>query len=146
MRIFSVYPLGSADEHRIDIDVHALYGHACGLGDLVADFVHNTAAQGVEIHAVIDGDVQFKRDAAVLVELRLDAAAHVLALELENTAVPALGGHGLDTEAARSRVSGQVGKNLVFDGDGSLRVFNLHHGATPFASSTGQRPNGSLLL
>ena len=58
MRIFSVYPLGSADEHRIDIDVHALYGHACGLGDLVADFVHNTAAQGVEIHAVIDGDVK----------------------------------------------------------------------------------------
>ena len=61
----------SVDEHGVHIDVHALHGDAGGLGDLVADLVDDTAAERLEIDAVVNRDVQAERDAAVLSELSL---------------------------------------------------------------------------
>ena len=123
----------SVHRHGIYIDVHLTDGNIRSGGDLVADFVHNTAAKRGDIHAVIDHDMQLDRNASVVVGRNGDALGHRLPTEkLYQTAFLGAPGHAFDAEAARRRISGQPREHVRADADGASFVVEFYHGKSSF--------------
>src|SRR5699024_1843484 len=102
----------------IHIDVHGLDGSTGGFCDIVFDFADDGSADGGQIDAPIDHDMQVDDDGAVLTEGDLHALAHGLPAQQMNQAV----GHGahdhaLDAEAVGGGVPGDVGVDSAVHGD-----------------------------
>jgi hypothetical protein len=69
---------GELSYDSIYIHIHLFDGNAGGLGKFVADLAHNTAGNGHKVHAVVDADMQLKRNAAIVIEADAYALGHGL--------------------------------------------------------------------
>ena len=117
-------------DNCIYINIHALYGHAGGLGELVAHFVHDAGETALKLTPRSTPYVKFQRNAALIVKsaprcpFDMDSRRRSATGRLPCCTPP----FPFDAKAVLCRgVSGKIRKDLAGDADGSDVVSYIHH-------------------
>ena len=119
--------------NRIHKDIDGPNLGAGGLCHKISHLTDDRVADGADVHALINDDVQINGNGIAVVEGHTNALAHrLLAKQMYQPVRHGTECHALDAEAVRRRIARDAGINVAVDRDGALVRIQTNHWRTPF--------------